>query len=192
MYNSIYLSMARYVIEAGPCAGKTTLCKRLQELGYSFVPEAARSIIEEERGKSDGILPWTNLYGFQMLVLARQLYNESRMPEAQFLDSGINRGLAYCKKGGIAPPPELAYYAEQRRYDCIYILDPLPYCKDTERVEEEIEAMVLHDLVPLGYSEYDKVRVPFFPGSFEESIDRRVEFILNDIQSKGDTNGRML
>lgn len=116
--------MELYVITGGPCTGKTTTCEELHKLGHHIVPEAARQIIREEQ--PSGILPWTDLGGFQELVLDRQLDLESKVRGVAFADRGIIDNLAYCIAGNIPPPRCIIEAAERAQYTKVFLLDRLP------------------------------------------------------------------
>lgn len=168
--------MAKYVITGGPCVGKTTTLNELARRGYKTAPEAARMIIQEEQAKPNGILPWTDLLGFQHLVLQRQINLEQRLWDG-FLDRAID-GIAYCRLGKIEVPKELIYFAKTNRYDCIIFPDALPYKLDSERKEDEATAKKIHDEIFKVYVEfgYNPIRVPVLP------VDKRADFILEKIK----------
>jgi len=156
--------MERYVITGGPCSGKTTTCKELASLGYEIVQESARIIIAEEQQKTNGVLPWTNLFEFQKLVLRRQLDLESRINgQPTFLDRGFLDGVAYCWQGKVKVPEELLALTKTQRYNRVFLLDPLPnYQTDGQRKEDITVAAELHRLIGEAYKEfgYDVIKVP--------------------------------
>ncbi|MBI4148219.1 ATP-binding protein [Candidatus Woesearchaeota archaeon] len=167
----------RYVITGGPGVGKTTVITELGNLGYTTLKEVARQIIGEQLPQ--GILPWTQLAEFQLLVLERQIDLETRIHgQTVFCDRGVIDGIGYCREGNIAIPAQLAYEATHHLYTGVFVLDPLDtYYTDTERVEDAQRARTIHDLITDSYTRagYDVIRVPVLPPN------ERVTFILEKI-----------
>jgi len=157
--------MRKYVITGGPCVGKTTTIDELARRGHQTMPETARMIIQEELAKPNGVLPWTDLLGFQYLVLNRQMDLEKYLEgDSFFLDRAID-GIAYCRLGGIKVPKELIYFAKTNRYDRILLLDQLPYKQDCERREDSVIAKKIHDEIFRVYTDFDysPIRIPVLP-----------------------------
>ncbi|MBI4016731.1 MAG: ATP-binding protein [Candidatus Aenigmarchaeota archaeon] len=175
----------KYVITGGPGVGKTTTLNELEKLGYSTLPEVARQIIAEQM--PNGVLPWTNLFAFQKLVVTRQLDLESKVEGVTFLDRGLLDGLAYCWAGGIDVPLQLSHACRNAEYAGVFLLDRLPaYCTDAQRKESVEEAEKIHNALAEAYitHSYTPIRVPVLPP------EERAKYILERIG--GDRNGRML
>ncbi len=62
--------MSLFIITGGPGSGKTSLIQGLENMGYRVFQEASRLVISEQQKQTQGILPWTDLEGFQHLVLS--------------------------------------------------------------------------------------------------------------------------
>lgn len=171
--------MIKYVITGGPGIGKTTTLEGLEKAGYETVPEAARMIIEEEEKKEQSILPWTNLYEFQIKVVQRQLELESAIQRAPaFLDRGLFDNIGYCREGQINIPPLLEEHLSSSRYTRIFLLEPLSnYQKDSQRKEDLAKARKIHHLIEQAYRNlgYDLVSIP------ELLPEERVRLILAKI-----------
>lgn len=170
--------MDKYVITGGPCTGKTTLINELAKLGYSTVQEAARMILKAEQQKPNGMLPWTNLSGFQNLIFKKQIELEDIVSGTPvFLDRGLFDNIAYCLKGNIEIPKELMNYAKTKRYTKIFLPDPLPYQKDSERKEDPKEAKEIHELIERVYRDlnYEIIAVPVLPPQ------KRAEYLIKHI-----------
>src|SRR3989344_1288270 len=128
----------KHVITGGPGIGKTTVLESLASQGYEIVPEVARAIIEEEQQNENGILPWTDLYQFQIKVTDRQLALEQaiRNPHA-FCARGLFDNIGYCRESNTNIPPCLQEHCSSTRYGRIFLLDPLAdYIKDPQRLED--------------------------------------------------------
>lgn len=156
--------MTKYVITGGPGIGKTTTLLELQRWGYETVPEAARTIIEEEQQKEDGTFPWTDLYGFQEKVVARQLALERAVKKFPvFCDRGLFDNIGYCRQGQINLPPLLEEHLSRSRYTKIFILEPLAnYQQDAQRREEPATARAVHNLIEQAYRDlgYEVISIP--------------------------------
>ncbi len=146
--------MKKYVITGGPCSGKTTTITELAALGYETIPESARAVIEQEQ--PNGILPWTNIFEFQKLVLKKQLELEEKINgTTTFLDRGCLDGIAYCWQSKVEVPQELIEITRNRRYNTIFLLEQLPkYQTDGQRKEDPTVAKELHRLIEQAYKEF--------------------------------------
>jgi predicted ATPase len=158
----------KHVITGGPGVGKTTTLEILAQRGYETVRETARDIIslQQEAGE-DGILPWTDNFGFQYLVLDTLLRRERQATgEHVFCDRGAFDAIAYCKIFGNDLPPPLMNVAKTRRYEKVFLLDQLPnYVTDKERRESPELANAIHQAIGEAYMELgcDVIRVPVLP-----------------------------
>lgn len=157
--------------------GKSTTLGILEGLGHPVVQESAREVIKRESVKENGVLPWTNLYEFQRLVLALQLEREAKAPVGAFCDRGVLDGRAYCRLGNIELPCELKNVVHG--YAKVFLLSPLEnFIQDEQRLEDVILGRRLHEEIERVYCEagYDLVRVPLLPAS------ERVNFILDCVR----------
>lgn len=179
--------MARNVLTGGPGNGKTTTCFELFKLGYLIGPESARPIIKEQEQLENGILPWTNLAAFQLYVLDRQLQTENRIHGEVYLDRGIIDNIAYCRDGNIPVPNRLEHAAKERRYDNIFILEPLPFYEtDAERKEPVEQAKRLHQEIWQTYRDYgyDPIHIPATYAGKTLTPAERAEYILEVTNEK--------
>jgi predicted ATPase len=167
----------KIVITGGPSCGKTTLIKAMEEKGYRVMHELAREIIKEL--KLEKKINKSNVMQLQEEHFKRQTANEKEFDKSNeviFLDRGILDGHAYCTFyfGAV---PERFMKPEVRRYDLVFVLDPLPYIDDDVRSETHEQAMKIHDLLIKVYEEYgyEVIRVPDF------GIEKRVEFVLDKV-----------
>lgn len=153
----------RVVLTGGPCCGKTTLLNNLAARSYQVVPEAARMVIEEEQRRGSNCLPWKDLYGFQESIAERILDLEHSFDDSLlFCDRGIVDGHGYSINGEINTP-EIINDLGAKRYNLVFILDPIPvYKKDESRKENLEEGRKIHRAIWNAYKEfgYNPIRVP--------------------------------
>jgi predicted ATPase len=175
-----------YVITGGPGAGKSSVIDGLSAAGYTTIPEAAMEIKVREKKKKEQGLPYTlsenDNPGFQQLILARQLVLENHAKGITFMDRGIIDSIAYCEYWHTPIPDNLDKACRSTKYHRIFILEPLPiqlYRNEQARDETPEQARRLHDLIDKAYRKYGytPLLVPYFTGSKEESVRRRIEFI---------------
>ncbi|MFH0889791.1 MAG: ATP-binding protein [Candidatus Aenigmatarchaeota archaeon] len=168
-----------YVITGGPSSGKTKTLEHLGFLGYRFVPEAARVLIDAERSKGRYVSEIrADESEFQRRVLQMKIDVEDRTPEDQmtFFERGIPDTIAYCRALGFDADCAAAVSAK-RRYIGVFLFDRLVFRRDYARTENrkfsnKLELFLYDVYTELGY---DVVHVPAMP------IDERAEFILNKI-----------
>jgi predicted ATPase len=172
--------MGKFIITGGPCTGKSTLLESLAKEGHITIPESARELIDEERGKPKGILPWTDYAAFQKMVWTRQKAKENRLDESAvcFLDRGHPDNLAYCELGNVDLGDNFLDDVMAAGYEKVFILDRLPfYVKDPVRKEDEREAILIHEKICEVYHRlrFDIVHVPFLQnGSRKDYVLERI------------------
>ncbi|MBP7708494.1 ATP-binding protein [Candidatus Pacearchaeota archaeon] len=156
----------RIVIDGGPGIGKTTLLENLAARGFTIVPEAARSIIEEQQKKGTDLLPWLNNYEFQKLVLKRQLELENSYEgKLQACDRGFFGSKPFCECAGV-PTPTFVDRVNPRRYSLIVIPEILPvFVNDTARKETPEQARKIHEAHIRHYTHggYSPFIIPVLP-----------------------------
>jgi predicted ATPase len=167
-----------YVITGGPCSGITTLVKRLHELGYYIVDEAARSMINgykkygisgKEARKDEGF--------FQICVQAMKLEREKLIPKDKivFFDRGVPDSIAYEKLYGL--DTKALEEISRDRYKGIFFLEQLPFKKDYARTEDEATAKKLNKLLLECYQDlgYQVVYIPI------TSVEERTKLVLSHL-----------
>ena len=169
-----------HVITGTVSSGKSTMINMLMEHGYRTVPESARMYIEREmnRGREideihrDGI-------ALQRGMSALQLQMESVLDPSElvFLDRAFPDLLAWYRVRGM-DPNEILKDCFHHRYAAVWMLDPLPFEPDVQRVAE-IEAIAAalsawhaRDYEALGYEVF---RVPVLAPS------DRLDYILERV-----------
>lgn len=174
--------MRKYIVTGGPCTGKSTLLRSLRDRGMKMVGESARPIIRHEKKKGEnGVLPWTDLKGFQENVISYQQRKESRLDfnEDYFLDRSIVDCVAYAELGGVSLNDSVYGAIRDADYTRVFFLDQLPfYEQDSERRETKEEAQKIHEKLYEVYDRFgfDIVTVPAFEPS--ERIDHTLEHVL--------------
>ena len=165
------------VITGTVSTGKSTLVEQLANRGFQTVPESARLYIEKEMAKGRTIHEiHANGATLQRGIKDMQLRFERRLRaiDVAFLDRAIPDFLAWYRVRGLNPN-EILKECFHHRYASVFMLDPLPFQPDDQRVEE-IAAIAgyLHEWHTLDYRAlgYSVVKVPVFPP------EERLAFVL--------------
>ncbi|MFH0977937.1 MAG: ATP-binding protein [Candidatus Woesearchaeota archaeon] len=168
----------KYIITGGPCTGKTTIINELKKLKFSTVPELARKVItkEQKKGKK-GILPWTDLKSFELILIQEQVRHESKTKKMPvFLDRGLPDIIAYSKLGKVNLPKEIFRHIKEAKYTKVFFLEQLTFFEnDAQRFEaSKKEADKVHKTIHQTYKRlgYEIVRIP------PVSVQERVKIIL--------------
>lgn len=169
-----------HVITGAPSSGKSTLIEQLANQGYQTVPESARLYIQRAMAKGQEIHPFhTDPASLQRNIKDMQLRVEAglRARELLFLDGAVPGSLAFYRVFGL-DPNEILPDCFQHRYASVFMLAPLPFRTDEERVEEVfaitdfLDEWHTRDYNALGYR---IVRVPVLPP------EERLAFILGKL-----------
>jgi predicted ATPase len=173
-----------HVITGAPCSGKTTLNDQLAEKGFQTVPEGARLYIGREMAQGRTIHPIReNAVALQRSIKDMQLSIENglRAIDVAFLDRAVPDSLAWYRVFGLNPN-EFLLECFHHRYASVFILDPLPFQPDDQRVEDVaaiagyLDEWHTRDYSALGY---DVVRVPVL------SPQERLAFVLERLSKQG-------
>lgn len=175
----------RVVISGGPGAGKTTLVKRLRELGYSVFDEYSRTLIKlaQKEGKSRYFI--SNPHEFSEALLTGRInqfeafYEEQTNTPFVFFDRGIHDIYAYLKAIG---KDSQSWYdiVSKFQYDLVFLLAPWEeiYKLDDQRTETFDEAIHYFSFIKTIYSKsHTVIQVP------EGTISSRVAFIQAKLKS---------
>ncbi len=173
-----------HVITGAPSSGKTTLIDQLANQGFPTVPEGARLYIESEMAKGRTIHPIrANGPALQRRIKDMQLSIEGglRPMDVAFLDGAVPGCLAWYRAFGL-DPNEFLPECFHHRYASVFVLDPLPFQPDEQRVEEvEAIAGFLDEWLARDYSAlgYRVERVPVL------SPQERLAFVLERLSEQG-------
>jgi predicted ATPase len=173
-----------HVITGAPCSGKSTLISHLADLGYTTFTEIARDYFDREiaGGRTVDEIH-ANPAALQRGIRDMQLRFELELPARDliFLDGALPGSLAWFRAFGLDPNESLAE-CFQRRYASVFVLNPLPFQHDEERVEGMAAIVAfLDEWLPRDYRAlgYDILRVPVMPPQ------ERLAFVLQKLSDLG-------
>jgi predicted ATPase len=172
------------VITGTLSSGKSTLCRELNKLGYSVLPEAARQYLEEKQDR--GVSPQTvrvNDLVFQLIVLTRQIAAQESLSPTQlwFLDRAVPDSGPYLRAHHLYRMAMFQAAARRWRYLQVFFLEGLPVKPNSYRLEDVTKAKALERGLIETYQSlgYDLVRVPAMEGvTKQEQVLKRVKFVL--------------
>ncbi len=184
-----------WYITGGPHTGKSAIITNLAKRGYKTVPEAARVHIDLELDKGRTIEQIrADEIEFQINVLRMKEKVEDETPEEDlvFWDRGLDGdSMAYLSVSRRPKGYPFSIYdsgitiVAKRRCQGVFLLDQLPfYVQDYARVEDNVKGTQIHQRIGFMYEllGYKPIRVPLFPGSKAESINRRSQFIVDQVR----------
>lgn len=172
----------RYVITGGPGFGKTSIIRRLEELGHLVCHENSREVINEQLAIGGTILPWLDVDKFTDVIVEKRIeaHEKFGIDKPVFFDRGIPDTLAFMYRQDL-PVKELhERVARQYQYNHIVFVTPPWYSifkNDNERRETFAESSIIHTYITKTYADlgYKLIDVP--PGD----IDERVKFVLDTV-----------
>ncbi|GAB7550950.1 AAA family ATPase [Novosphingobium sp. 11B] len=172
-----------HIITGGPGSGKTSLIDALAAEGVRHMPEAGRTIIQDQVEIGGIALPWNDREAFATLMLAWELrsYDEAvRAPGPIIFDRGIPDVIGYLRLCRLPVPAPALRAAELRRYSKrVFIAPPWPaiFEQDTERKQTLTEAEATYHAMVDTYSAlgYELVPLPLAP------VAERVQFVRKQI-----------
>lgn len=175
-----------YVITGGPGVGKTTLLHELVRRGCVCVPEAARTIIQEQMSANGEGVPWRNNALYRDLMLSRSIrdymVNRNSPDSTIFFDRGIPDTLAHCRLSALEETPELSAAVLEYRYNrIVFLLPPWQdiYVNDAERRQTFEESVQVYTVLRQVYrkAEYDVLELPC------TSVQARTNYLLEYLVS---------
>ncbi len=172
-----------FVITGGPGSGKSSLIEALAARGIATMPEAGRAIIRDQVARGGDALPWANRQGFAAQMLDWELRSHRdalALAGPVVLDRGIPDVIGYLRLCGLPVPVEAERAAAAFRYNrTVFIARHWSaiYAQDTERKQDEAEAVATHDVMAYVYAElgYDLVPLPFL------DVAERARFVMERV-----------
>ena len=166
-----------HVIAGGPCSGKTTVLKALEQAGHYVVTETSQELLEA--GIADGHTAQqlrSDPVAWQQEIFRRDhaLFDELALDEPVFTDTSFIENLVFGSRAGIVIGPKVESWLQRKRYQTVFFLDPLKdYEQSQVRIESRSVAMQISDDVRKQYQlhGYKLVAVP------STSVAERVAFI---------------
>jgi predicted ATPase len=160
-----------HIITGGPGSGKTSLIDALSGMGIRHIPEAGRSIIQDQVDIGGTALPWADREAFATLMLAWEMrsYREAVNATGPIIfDRGIPDVIGYLRLCGLPVSAPALRAAERRRYASrVFIAPPWPaiFEQDAERKQTLAEAVATYDAMVDAYSSlgYELVALPLVP-----------------------------
>ncbi|MCL9685227.1 AAA family ATPase [Legionella maioricensis] len=170
-----------YVITGGPSSGKTTLINQLAAAGYSIAPEVAREYIEKLLANNHTLADIRrDTHQLQRAILAFALKRERHLKSDQliFFDRGTADSLGYFHYYNL-DSARVTQVFHQTRYKKIFYCHQLPIEYDAVRVEDNLSAKKIGELIYDAYIklDYQLIELPAIP------VEQRMEILLSHIQS---------
>jgi len=171
------------VVAGGPCSGKTTLLRALEQAGHRVEVETSERLLEAgiaegrtaESMRSDPV-SWQE----EILRQDYALFDGLPIDEVVFTDTSYIENLVFSDRAGMAIGPNLEAWLRGKRYKTVFFLDPLTaYEQSAVRLESEQVALQISEDVRQRYEDYgySLVSVPAV------SVAERVAFILAHLES---------
>jgi predicted ATPase len=172
-----------YIISGGPGSGKTSLLNALAKQGIHCMPEAGRTIIQDQAAIGGTALPWHNKTAFAELMLSWEMrsYREAGYLQRPVLfDRGIPDVMGYLMLNQLPVPAHIEKAAQDFQYNQqVFLAPPWPgiYTKDNERKQSEAEAIATYNMMITVYAKlgYHINQLPF------TTVEERVQYVLKSI-----------
>ena len=172
-----------HVIAGGPCSGKTTVLRALQQAGHRVEVETAERVLEAgiaggrtvEALRADPI-EWQR----ELLRQDHALFDGLPVDELVFTDTSFLETLVFGARAGLAVGPNIEAWLRHKRYKAVFFLDPLEgYEQSAVRMESHGLALRISEQVRATYQQYgyEPVVVPAL------SVAERVAFIQSRVKS---------
>lgn len=158
-------TQTRWVVLTGPpSSGKTTLLQLFDESGERTSGDSTRRLISNVVAGGRDAEEFRFADDFQPRVLEAMAAAQTQLDpnERTFLEYALPCNIAFHRTEDRQLTPGLAEAAEQYRYSDVFILDPVGWQSDAERVEGEPYQTAVHRHLFDVYNElgYDPIRIP--------------------------------
>lgn len=152
------------VITGPPSSGKTTLLALFGDGGELTSADSTRQLITEVTAAGRDAQEFRFADDFQPRVLEAMLAAEERLDpnDRVFLEYALPCNIAFHRTEGRTLTPGLAEAATVHSYAAVFILDPVGWENDDQRVEDSAYQQAVHGHMFDVYRElgYDPIRVP--------------------------------
>lgn len=152
------------VITGPPSSGKTTLLELLAAEGELTSGDSTRQLISNVVASGRDAEEFRFADDFQPKVLEAMFAAERRLNASDrvFLEYGLPCNIAFHRTESLELTPGLAEAALAHRYVAVFILDPVGWENDAERVEDEQYQKTVHQHMFDVYRErnYEPIAVP--------------------------------
>ena len=134
------------VITGPPSSGKTTLLELIAASGATTSPDSTRQLIADVVAAGRDAEEFRFADDFQPRVLDAMLTAEQRLdPDDRiFLEYGLPCNIAFHRTESLPLTPGLSEAARAHRYERVFVLDPVGWERDGERVEDEEYQRAVH------------------------------------------------
>ena len=152
------------VITGPPSSGKTTLLNLFADAGERTSADSTRQLIADVTAAGRDAEEFRFADDFQPRVLEAMMAAEDRLDPAErvFLEYALPCNIAFHRTEGLGLVPGLAMAARRSRYEAVFILDPVGWENDEQRVEDAEYQAAVHQHMFDVYRElgYDPIRLP--------------------------------
>lgn len=186
-------SIKKIVLTGGPGVGKSSILKRLAELGNSVRYEVFTKLFAE--AQASGRFNESYLHSKELVheLLVEQIALEQQTSKGKlvFLDRSRIDIWGFAKNMGIQPSAQDSRDLEAGVYDLVLVIEPLPekfYDQNQIRRQTFKESLEHHHAGIVRYREFFEaqgrkpdeimVSVPFVEGGYPSLVQERVDFIL--------------
>lgn len=167
------------VITGPPSSGKTTLLSEFADLGEQISADSTRQLIAHVVASGRDAEEFRFADDFQPRVLEAMAAAEDALDPNRrvFLEYALPCNIAFHRTEGLELIPGLAEAAQRSRYEAVFILDPLEWKNDDQRVEDAEYQAAVHQHMFEVYRElgYEPIAVPVMSPS------ERRDFVLTAI-----------
>lgn len=155
----------RWVVITGPpSSGKTTLVNVFAEAGEKTSADSTRQLIANVTASGRDAEEFRFADDFQPRVLKAMMAAEDLLDpnDRVFLEYALPCNIAFHRTEGLELTPGLAQAAVRSRYAAVFILDPVGWENDEQRVEDAAYQAAVHKHMFDVYRElgYEPIAVP--------------------------------
>lgn len=140
-------STCRVVLSGGPGVGKTSILRRLQELGHAVQPEVFTELFDEaaKAHRFDALFE-DPLLLVRRLIARQQELERDQTSAITFFDRGMIDIAAFADNLGLERPPAEQAILDTASYNLVFIPEPLPRaCYQQNQVRRQTyDASLLH------------------------------------------------